>query len=400
MTITNSTTASAKPMRNSSIELLRMLSMLMIISHHFLTHNYTNIERAADNPLDYAFLFFMRNGGKVGVIIFFTISSWYFIDRNQTVHASLKRVWILERELIFWALCCFFISLTLNPEALGEGKVQLVSAGVRCLMPVTFVLWWYITCYVLFLIMLPFLQQGLIRLGKRKHIMLCLLLLLVFGVASLIPTSIMNPQTMTKYVWDTPLTFLYLFVLVSCYKLYFRKARTRTLVLVIVASFLIAVPYYVFTYWLAQHGRDVSCQILTTVSLPSTLIGVGAFLLFERWHWHNRAVNFVAKSALAVYLITEYGPIRRLLWEQWFNADRIQQESFSSLRIIGMLLGIYAVCTLLDFVRRGLFKVTVDRHPGLWYERSAAWILGSPRSWFLAKCILPDSTASSTPSQH
>ena len=396
MTITNSTTASAKPMRNSSIELLRMLSMLMIISHHFLTHNYTNIERAADNPLDYAFLFFMRNGGKVGVIIFFTISSWYFIDREQTVHASLKRVWILERELIFWAFCCFLISLKLNPEAIGEGPVRIVSAGVRCLMPVTFVVWWYVTCYVLFLIMLPFLQQGLIRLGKRKHIMLCLLLLLVFGVASFIPTGIMDPQTMTQYVWDTPLTFLYLFVLVSCYKLYFRKARARTLVLVIVVNFLIAVPYYVFSCWLAAHGRNMSCQILTTVSLPSTLIGIAIFLLFERWHWHNRAVNFVAKSALAVYLITEYRPIRKLLWEQWFNVDRIQQESFSSLRIIGMLLGIYAVCTLLDFVRRGLFRLTVDRHPGLWYERLAIWIMGVPRSWFLEKFILPDSTAASS----
>ena len=35
------------------------------------------------------------------------------------------------------------------------------------------------------------------------------------------------------------------------------------------------------------------------------------------------------------------------------------------------MLAIYIVCTLIDFVRHGLFAVTVDRNRGRWFE--LAW---------------------------
>ena len=32
------------------------------------------------------------------------ISAWFFLDREQTIKSNLKRVWIMERELLFWSL--------------------------------------------------------------------------------------------------------------------------------------------------------------------------------------------------------------------------------------------------------------------------------------------------------
>lgn len=46
----------------------------------------------------------MAGGGKVGVVIFFSISAWFSLDREQTIKSNLKRVWIMERELLFWSL--------------------------------------------------------------------------------------------------------------------------------------------------------------------------------------------------------------------------------------------------------------------------------------------------------
>ena len=46
----------------------------------------------------------MAGGGKVGVVIFFSISAWFFLDKEQTIKSNLKRVWIMERELLFWSL--------------------------------------------------------------------------------------------------------------------------------------------------------------------------------------------------------------------------------------------------------------------------------------------------------
>lgn len=89
---------------NSGIELLRIIAMFMILAHHFIVHNGYDVLKL---PLGLERIFFqlvMAGGGKVGVVIFFSISAWFFLDREQTIKSNLKRVWIMERELLFWSL--------------------------------------------------------------------------------------------------------------------------------------------------------------------------------------------------------------------------------------------------------------------------------------------------------
>ena len=43
----------------------------------------------------------MMQGSSKGVgVIFFSISAWFFLDKEQTVKSNLRRVWITERELL------------------------------------------------------------------------------------------------------------------------------------------------------------------------------------------------------------------------------------------------------------------------------------------------------------
>ncbi|WP_270307690.1 acyltransferase family protein [Bifidobacterium adolescentis] len=87
--------------RNSSIELLRIIAMFMILAHHFIVHNGYDVLKL---PLGLERIFFqlvMAGGGKIGVVIFFSISAWFFLDKEQTIKSNLKRVWIMERELLF-----------------------------------------------------------------------------------------------------------------------------------------------------------------------------------------------------------------------------------------------------------------------------------------------------------
>lgn len=77
--------------RNSSIELLRILSMFVILAHHFAVHNafdYTLM----DAGLSRLFVqLFLESGGKVGVIVFFTITAWFFWKRNKPYWAAFGK---------------------------------------------------------------------------------------------------------------------------------------------------------------------------------------------------------------------------------------------------------------------------------------------------------------------
>lgn len=47
--------------------------------------------------------------------------------------------------------------------------------------------------------------------------------------------------------------------------------------------------------------------------LPVIMVGFGMFLLFDRATFHSRAINRIAQSAFAVYLITDYAASEKLL---------------------------------------------------------------------------------------
>ena len=65
---------------------------------------------------------------------------------------------------------------------------------------------------------------------------------------------------------------------------------------------------------------------------------------------------------------TDYAASMKLLWVRLFNLQNLYQQPLAIPQILGILLAIYATCTLLDFIRQALFAATLDRHRGRWFD--------------------------------
>ena len=131
--------------RNSSIELLRIIAMFMILAHHFIVHNGYDVLKLPLRPERIFFQLAMAGCGKVGVVIFFSISAWFFLDKEQTIKSNLKRVWIMERELLFWSLILVTFYLVFDRADLS------MKLMVKSVMPLSMGVWWYATAYAIFL---------------------------------------------------------------------------------------------------------------------------------------------------------------------------------------------------------------------------------------------------------
>ena len=140
---------------HSSIELLRIIAMFMILMHHFIVHNGYDVLKLPLGPERIFFQLVMAGGGKVGVVIFFSISAWFFLDKEQTIKSNLRRVWIMERELLFWSLILLASYLAFDRADLG------MKLMVKSFVPLSMNVWWYATAYAIFLALLPFLSKGL-----------------------------------------------------------------------------------------------------------------------------------------------------------------------------------------------------------------------------------------------
>ena len=348
--------------RNSSIELLRLLSMLMIVSFHLCVGNrYDWFLAQPPTPTKVAYQFLM-GGGWVGTFIFFTISIWFLLDRQNTLKSSLKRIWILERELLFWSLALFAATLFLRKAGLYSGSVLKLAA--HSVLPLTTSLWWYPTSYAMFLLLLPFLVTGMKALGERAHRSLALIALLMWGIAGLLPF------TRNDLHGGSVLVFVYWFVLLSYYRWYMERISAATCWKLILAGLGIEVVYCLaFSLVFAMTGKGAGFQffIFDNWKIPSMFIGFGLFELFARREFHSRCVNCLAGSAFGVYLV-HYHPAVKTLWMNWLPLDKLYLSAHPLAAMTVCVLAIFACCLALDLVRQGLFAMTVDRNRGRWFE--------------------------------
>ncbi len=324
--------------------------MFLILAHHFLVHNAYDYTTLPFGVLRFLLQLFLESGGKIGVVIFFAISAWYLLEREQTLRGCLRRVWNLEKEVLFYSLVLAGLFFLFFRTHVGARYL------LKSFMPLTQQVWWYPTAYAIFLLLLPYLASGLRALGRRRHLALCLILVALYGVLAMVPGTQMVSQA-----WS----FVYLFVLIAGYRWYVEGARDfRPLPMITAGAELLAVCVVLsMGAWAlagVQMGAKYGNFVTSEVRLPVLLVGFGVFLLFQQRAFYSRAINGLARGAFAVYLITEYPPVREVLWHGALDLGSLMANPWGFFVALGLLLGIYLCCTAFDLVRQRVFRATVD----------------------------------------
>ncbi|WEV72345.1 acyltransferase [Bifidobacterium sp. ESL0790] len=348
--------------RQSNFELLRIVAMAMIVMHHFF---YWNKFPLYLQPLGKKRLFiqtFLATEGRVGVDLFFAISIWFLCKphRQITLHSTAKRAWILERTLLFWSILLGVISLVFKLTPIRA------SIFIEMFLPLLSYHWWYATIYVLILLLLPMLVKGLSSLTQRQHFALVCIILFMGPFIGDIPglyNSIIN---------DDILEMLCLLILV-CYIRWYHEQLSSvwTGFGCLVLGYLV-IGLQDLTAYTAFPQTPFNAIFPKMLNLGILVQAFGWFILFSHLHFHSKIINWTASHVFAIYLITEFVPIRDWLWKSMFDYEPYYRSRIMcALYPIGVVLLVCIVCILLDVVKSVIFKLTVDRNKGHWFE--LAW---------------------------
>ena len=348
--------------RESGIELLRIIAMLLIVLHHEVMHNALPVLDQELSVRKLTLQLFYFTPGKVGIALFFIISAWFVVDKTPSLRLSCRKVWILERELLFWSLCLGAVTLYKVPEE------RTIESLWKILFPLSRNTWWYATSYAIFLFLSPFLVRGLRALGKKYHGQCCLAMGFLWGVLTLIPNSNLEISL-------NSMGFIYVFVLIAYYKWNMRPFQTATAWEMFLISIIVILLWNVIVSFATVGHSDRIYEYLLCLerewSVLSLALSFGLFLLFCRLHFQSRIVNSCAASTFGIYLITEHYYVRGILWQQWFNLSN-WYDTYSApvILLIVFVIGIavFVVTLILDKVRALLFKLTIDRNKGHWFD--------------------------------
>lgn len=355
--------------RNSAIELLRLLAMLMIVGYHYVRGaeigewggDWVASQSISVKKFVYQFIF--ESGGWIGNCIFFTISVWFLVDRSQTLKGSLRRVWIMERELLFWSLLLLAASFGLAKA--GWVHRNMLSLSAASIFPISLDLWWYATSYALFLLFLPFLMVGMKALTKNQHKTLALFMLIIWGLLGVIPHVTYDLTKASVFV------FIYWFILITYYKWRMKRITVKQSWILIAIGVSINIVYWFATNIIFETtGRFPSLQNYQNDHwfISSMMIGFGVFSLAEKCEWHNTVVNLFASAAFGVYLIHTYWTIPRI-WDHSFSIRVSYMHDHAILFGAGVILSIFIVCLLLSLLRVLLFKYTIDVCRGALFDK-------------------------------
>lgn len=361
---------SSGEVRNSSFELLRLLAMYMIILHHYVVHNPFPVYDEPASVSQFIYTCFLPLG-KVGVDIFFGISAWFLCqNRDLSPRKSLKRIWVLERQILFYSLLLMLGLVLFDHKDISRSQI------VYSVFPLTSNLWWYPTNYALFLLFYPFVTVGLRKMGQRMHGYLAVILLVVWGLI-----YGLTPNDYVGFLASTFVSFIYQYLLISYYRWYLKKA-SKTLGWSMVGLGSAAVlGLILFGDWMRTftHGGFppmIFDYINRESKLPLLLIAFGALLVADRIHIRSRLINYLAKGTFGVYLMHDYPPVRALLWGR-FDIRKVWGQDAAVVYSLALVLLIFMVCLAIDLIRDRLFALTIDRHKGRWFELLADRIQSS-----------------------
>ena len=258
-------------MRNSNLELFRIIVMLFIIAHHYVVNSGL---LAVDGPIYEApllgqsiFLLLFGAWGKVGINCFVLISG-YFMCKSQI---SVKKFVKLLGEIMFYRIIFYTIFI------LSDYELFSLTAFARVILPITTVKDGFSSCYILFFLCIPFLNVLIKSMTEKQHIYLLLLLGFIYVFFGTLPFFKVN---MNYVSW-----FVVLYLIAAYIRMYPKKIFENTRFWGIAMSISIALSMLsvIACAWLAQLFNKQMAYYFVTDSntFLAVTTGVSSFMFFK-----------------------------------------------------------------------------------------------------------------------
>ena len=341
--------------RSSNLELLRIVSMLLIIICHSSTHGgFALAEQVLSaNKL---FLQLITFGGELGVCCFILITGYFMINSTFKIKKLLKLVF----EVLFYS-----VGIMLIFYGFGLAEFNLTTL-VKSLLPITHTLYWFVTAYVMLYILSPFINILLKNCSRKMH---AVFILVLFSAGSLVPSLTLG----NMYVNNLGL-FICFYAIAAYIRMYpdacaswFKKTKENFLAF---AGIFLLFAASVLTFDLIGNYIELVARNATHfIALSSPLIilgGVCLFLGFKNLKIpSSKFINQVALSVFGVYLIHDNPFVRTWLWHDVFRNAMWFESPYLVLIILGMGVVVFCGCVVIDQVR---IRV-VERPLFAWIDR-------------------------------
>jgi surface polysaccharide O-acyltransferase-like enzyme len=344
-----------KKPRNSSIELLRILAIIMVIANHFCTHGIIIPQKAFSNDQatwQVILAFIISYGGDLANNLFILITGYYMASVKKQNYKRMLRL-LFDMCLYSWIIMLVFYLLHLR--AFDKDYF------IRGLFPFWRGLNWFVCCYLVLLFFVPYINTMISGLQQKDFLIMILLIALFKCVLPLwdFNTYMGSTKELSQFIFMY-LTGSYIRLWTDVSQL---RQKANLLAAVTVLSVLCLLLLTLERSYFSIHGNGFSnVGIKHYGGFFQPLIAVELLLLFLSFReFHSRFINTIAKSVLGIYLIHDNPLVRDMIWLKLLpNLDYLYRSWFP-LFLIGKVLAVFLICLAIDQIKVHTLDPLFDR---------------------------------------
>lgn len=339
-----------KAVRQSNLELLRILAMLLIIAHHSIVNSGVSdlFDFSAMPSARQIFCQWFGMWGKTAINIFVLFSGYFMC---QSEH-SLRRIIKLFLQVQFYAIVMFVTLWMLGYETFSLKRILALFTWMATGINKSFT-----ASFLLFYLFIPFYNVLVSSLDRKS------LRLLTAGIVM----SFVVPFTFfgNHDVFNWPVWYAAIYFTGACIRLHpftwmsHNRVCLPLLMFFVSGAFLSAWLYdwnVVHSYpFLPLKMVGTFFGVAESCSLTAWVLGSLFFLVFRNLKLpYSPIINAVASTTFGVLLIHAAGPaMRQFLWCATVDVQGhfLSGGSHFALYMLTSVIVIFACCSALDYLR-------------------------------------------------
>ena len=349
--------------RNYGIDLLRIVSMVMIVVLHVLGHGKL-LESVDVGSLKYNVLWFMETMAYCAVNCYGLISGYVGYGKRFKL-SNLFYIWM---EVVFYSIGIALVFKMFNSSI---GFKSIISS----FFPVTLNAYWYFSAYVIMFIFTPFFNFLIERLSKRKATLLvgCIIIL-----ASILQLFVKDDYFALNAGY-TALWLSALYIIGAYIKKYNVLFSVKKRILFLVYLICVFISFgYKFALEITSFKFPSVFSYITDSNLliqynsPTILLcGIVLLLMFSKLRFNKGIVKLIAlfaPAAFGVYLIHDNQMMEKYVMPQISEFKDLNAFLLPCV-VIGLVFAIWLICSLIDIARIRLFKLIKVKQFSVWFEK-------------------------------
>ncbi len=334
----------------ANFELLRIISMAMIVILHFLGFGGILNKVQIGEP-KYYLANIIEYACIIAVNLYVMITGYFCINKK----IRFPKILNLEMQMIFYLVVIYVCSVMFGNENFE------ISKFVKNFFPYITKQYWFLTAYISLYVMIPIVNKVVSNIGKREYKSFLIILLSILSLATTLypKNSILNLSSGYSIGW-----FIVLYLVGGYIKLYFSEHKFNSYMLIGIYIGMITIhmgiDWLSFKFPKFELLGDYRGNSLNYNNVITLIEAIAVFLFFKQLKIKNtymqKIILTISPLTLGVYLIHENPIIRGLLWKQWLK-PHIYLDSWKvfAVLVIDVFL-IFIVSCMIDKIRMLLFK--------------------------------------------